>query len=158
MITKNLPLLLNLAYYGFNRGLDGGDFAPKLMDGFSITYCNQFIMYLCDGLGYEEFGGKNANEIFDFMSDPKNGWLSVDEQVAQSHANNGAIVLAGWKNPTGHGHVCLVLPGILEKSGSYGRAVPKVCNIGKDVFFGKKLSFAFAPSQSPTLFVLSQMI
>jgi hypothetical protein len=152
---KNLPMLLNLAYNGFNRGLPpNGDLMP--MDG--VTHCNQFINYVCSGLGYEDFTGMLANEMVKFMSDPKNGWISVSDDVAQAHANSGVIVIAGWSNPEGHGHVALVLPGILEKSHSFGRAVPKIVNVGQDVFFGKRLSSGFSQQHMPSIHVLAGMI
>lgn len=158
--VKNLPLILNLAYVGFNRGIDGGDFAPTFNDGILVTHCNQFIQYICNGLGYDGFNGKNANDMISFMNDPTSGWISpADERVVQAHANNGVIVLAGWSNIKGHGHVCLVLPGILEQSNSAGKSVPKVANVGKDVFFGKRISYAFSfPDETPTYFAMAGMI
>lgn len=163
--TKNLSLLLNLAYVGFNRGLsnpDGskGDFEPIFNQDGSVqtTFCNQFIQYICNGYGYDLFNGMNANQMHEFMNNPQNGWISVGEDVAQAHANIGVIVLASRANADGHGHVCLILPGILEKSGSWGKPVPKCANIGRDVFFGKKLSFSFIPSEMPVIFALAGMI
>ena len=162
--SKNLPMLMNSAYVGFNRALpmpsgERGDFQPEFNSDGSVkaTYCNQFIQYICNNMGYTEFTGMNANEMDSFMSDPKNGWIVIDETVAQTHANNGVIVLAS-KAMEGHGHVCLILPGILEKSGSWGKPVPKCVNVGKDVFFGKKLSFAFQAENIPTLYVLAGMV
>lgn len=149
-IMRNLPLLLNAAYVAFNRE----DFIPK--EG--KTFCNLAMQYICNCFGYDAFNGKTANEMIDYMNDLTTGWLSVSDLVAQNHANQGVIVIAGRKNPEGHGHVCLVLPGILEKSGSYSRSVPKVVNIGKNVFFGKRISEAFKVDQQPSYYALSQMI
>lgn len=159
-ITKNLPLLLNLSYYGFNRGLNGGDLSP-VFDGdgnVKTTFCNLFIQYILNGFGYGAMNNMMANQMFDFMFDMKNGWISVSDDVAQNHANQGVIVIAAHKNDGAHGHVCLILPGILEKSHSYGKAVPKAVSIGKDVFYGKKVSFAFRAEEMPTYFALSSMI
>lgn len=155
MIVKNLPLLLNAAYIGFNRGQKGGDFFPE--DG--VTHCNQFINYVLNCFRYDLFNGKLANEMIDAMNDPSSGWITVSEAVGQSHSNGGIIVLAGWKNLSGHGHVSLILPGILEKSGSAGKAVPKTVSIGREVMFGKRLSQAFKyPDEAPTLYALASMI
>lgn len=157
--TKNVPLLLNLAYYGFNRGLKGGDFEPIIDAQGNVvkTFCNYFIQYVCNGFGYTEFQYKMANEIIDFISEPKNGWIKVDDGVAQAHANNGVLVIAGHKM-TPHGHVCLIIPGVLEKSYSYQKSVPKCVNIGKDVFIGKKVSFAFKADEMPDYYALTGMI
>jgi len=152
-IVKNLPLLMNACYVGYNRGLDGGDFAPKG----DITHCNRFISYVMNCFGYDKFNGLMANGIIDLMNDLTHGWITVSDSVAQNHANAGVIVIAGRKFDA-HGHVCIVLPGILEKSGSFGRSVPKVVNIGKDVFFGKKVSFAFQSEEQPQYYALSTMI
>jgi len=149
---------MNCVYYGFNRGLDG-DFKPTTdSNGVLTTFCNEFIQSICNGLGYSGLNGLMANQMIDFMLDPKNGWITVDDAVAQAHANNGALVIAGKKNPTGHGHVCLIIPGILEQSNSFGKSVPKCANVGKDVFIGKRISFAFPVSMIPQYFVLGQMI
>lgn len=160
--ARNLPLLLNLAYFGYNRGLSPfGDLQPVLdKDGNVIkTFCNKFIQYICDGYGYQDFDGMLANEMFDYMNKYENGWISIpDDFTAQSHANTGVLVMASSKNPSGNGHICLIIPGILEKSNSWGRAVPKVANVGKDVFFGKKVSFAFSVNEMPTYFALARMI
>lgn len=153
--AKNLPLLMNLSYFGFNRS----DFQPiKNSDGSVKTFCNIFIQYVCSGLGYTDFTGKVANEIVKFMDNPTNGWITVGDEVAQSHANQGVLVLAGSYNPTGHGHVCLVVPGLLEKSSSFGKSVPKCVNVGESVFFGKKISFAFTPQMNFSYYALAGMI
>lgn len=154
---KNLPLLMNLAYVGYNRGLEG-DFRPTIENGVLVTHCNQFINYVLNGMGYGDMTNMSANQMVDFMSKYENGWISPpSEDVIQTHANNGVIVIAGTKGRE-HGHVCLILPGILEKSGTWEKSVPKCVNIGRDVFFGKKLSFAFPANDQPTYFCMAGMI
>lgn len=149
--VKNLPLLLNLAYAGLNNQ----DFRPRG----GKTFCNEFIQSVCNGFGYVALNGMNANQIVAFLSNPVNGWISPDDTVAQAHANVGVLVIAGWANASGHGHVNLIVPGILEKSNSAGKAVPKCCNVGADVFMGKRLSYAFAyPNERPAFFALAGMI
>lgn len=157
--VKNLPMLLNLTYYGYNRGVDG-DFEP-ILDAYGNiikTFCNEFVQSVCNGIGYGSFNNLVANDMVDFMQDPSNGWISVDDGVAQSHANAGILVIAGRRNVQGHGHVNLIIPGILEKSSSFGKAVPKCVNVGKDVFYGKRISFAFSHLELPTYFALAAMI
>lgn len=162
--TKNIPRLTNLCYYGFNKALlDSGlgGWAPKKNPDGSVseTFCNLFVNYVCTGFGYVALAGKTANEIVQFLSNPSNGWIEQDEATAQDRANNGILVIAGWSNPLGHGHVCMIVPGLLENSDTAQKQLPKAVNVGKDVFFGKKLSFAFQyPSEAPTLWALSSMI
>lgn len=154
---KNLPLLMNAFYYAFNRGLDA-DFKPVIhADGSITTFCNQAIQYVCNSFGYSEFHGMSANEMISYMENYAHGWITQDEPNAQQRANQGVIVIAGHKKDP-HGHVCLVVPGILEKSASFGRAVPKVLNIGKDVFIGKRISLAFRADEMPTYFALASQI
>lgn len=153
--TKNLPRLLDLAYAGYNNPA----FQPSHGEGGElVTHCNEFILSVLNGFGYGTMNGKVANEIVGFMENPANGWIQVDASVAQTHANGGVVVIAGYSNPTGHGHVCLVLPGILEPSASFGTLVPKCVNVGAQLFFGKKISFAFQPSMKPRFFALTSMI
>lgn len=168
--TKNLPLLLNAAYVGYNRALPTpfggrGDFQPEFNNDGSVkvTFCNLFIQYVCNCFGYVGFRNDEglpmvANEMHAFMEKPENGWIKVSDDVAQQHANNGVIVLASRANPNGHGHVCLILPGILENSGSFKRSVPKCANVGKDVFFGKSVSWAFSKDNQPDYFCIAGMV
>lgn len=159
-MTENpIAVLMNAAYYGFNRALPGGDFAPRVENGKLKTYCNFFIQYVAKCVGYSGFDGMMANQMVEFMRRPDSGWIQLaDSKTAQEHANNGVLVIAGRGNPSGHGHVCLIVPGILEKSGSWGDAVPKCVNVGKDVFFGKKVSFAFSGDEKCDYFALAKMI
>ena len=163
--SRNIPLFLNLVYGGYNRALPGkhgeyGDFQPIFHDDGTVktTFCNQFINYVLNGFGYSDMTGMLANEMVAFMSDMKNGWISVADEVAQNHANRGVIVIAGHAVQQGHGHVNFILPGILEKSLTWAKAVPKCVNVGKDVFFGKKVSFAFRADEIPEYFCLAQMV
>lgn len=164
--VKNLPMLLNLAYVSYNRALPGdngayGDFQPIFNSDGTVktTFCNQAMQYILNGFGYGAMNGMSANEMVQFMSDHANGWISpADDNTAQAHANTGVIVFSGISNPSGHGHVNLILPGILEKSPSWSRPVPKCMNVGKDVFFGKRLSWAYVQNDQPKYFALASQI
>lgn len=157
-IIKNIPLLMNSAYYGYNRAL-GGDFTPEFnKDGTVLkTYCNKFLQYVLNNFGYGNMNNMLANQMIEFMDDPKNGWIKVDDSVAQHHANSGVIVIAG-KIIQPHGHICLIVPGILENSNNYKKDVPKCVNVGKDVFFGKRVSYAFKAEDMPFYYALSCQI
>lgn len=143
---------MDLAYAGFNN--------PAFHPSEGVTHCNEFIQSICVAFGYDNFTGLMANDIVNVMRDPSRGWISVDSDVAQSHANNGILVVAGWANPDGHGHVALIIPGIVEWSQSYQGNLPKCVSIGSPqaTFFGKKVSFAFVASQSPKFYALAEMI
>lgn len=163
-IDKNIATLLDALEDGFNRALPDpktgqrGEWQPLSdIDGNIIgTFCNLFSNFVAQAFGYQKLAGKNANEIFDFLSSPANGWLKVDGDIAQSHANAGCLVFAVWKNPAGHGHICVICPGKMKRSNTFGKDVPKCVNVGRDVFFGKKISLAFRTE--PAYYVLSEMV
>ena len=159
--TANLPLIMNAAYKNYQRGLTGGDLAPSTdANGILITHCNQFIQAICAEMGYDAMNGMLANEMFDFMLAPANGWIAVDYDVAQQHANAGVLVILAYKNPVPghHGHVTLVLPGICEPSQSFMGPVPKIASIGRLVSFGLPIDATFLPTEAIQCFALAGMI
>ena len=149
----------------YSMALPGEKWAPKRLDGILYTYCNEAVNFICKFMGYHRFdrqlvtGGDEAllaNQMFDIMSEEDGQWLTVFADVAQYHANCGILVIAGMKNATGHGHVCIVRPGLLQHSGKWRGPAPRVMNVGKDVFIDKKASYAFR--EEPKYFALKEMI
>lgn len=136
-----------------------GEYAPSNGE----THCNQFIIDICNQFGYLKFNGLNANHIFDALS-INDDWMEIGGDIAQFHANNGALVIAAWKNPTGdHGHVCLVRPGTAEPSQSWhvlNDSVPKVANVSNLNLcrLDRKASFAFSLERLPKYFVKKDMV
>lgn len=127
------------------------------------TDCNRFVNEVCLRYEYNKFNGMLANQMFDSMI--SNGdWIEVEGDAAQYHANNGAVVIAAWKNLTGgHGHVCMVRPGIAEPSSSWEiiePKVPKVANVAIPELcrLDRKASFAFSKDKIPKYFALKSMI
>lgn len=161
MIQKDIIKLIDSICDNFMNGYPGRNWAPQRGDSNLVTYCNYFVNGVCKAMGYDGFtnGGKThpmlANDMVDFMSDDKNGWMKVSCDVAQAHANSGALVIAGQKE-NGHGHVCIVRPGTIGYSPNWGTKTPRVANIGKDVFIDKYGSYAF--QKEPSYFVLKEMI
>lgn len=151
---NNLPLLSDAVHEAMMFGMPDDKWAPKA----GVTHCNEAVNYVCERMGYKKFRGLLANEIFDQLQ--TNGdWHDVTPEASQYHANSGALVVVAWKNPAGgHGHVCVVCPGIAEKSESWGYFAPKVVNIGATNFIGKRASWAFGPDHRPKFFALKSMI
>ena len=148
-----LPLLVDAICQAFMKGVQGGIWEPRQ----GMTYCNEAVSFISSQLDYKKFNGLLANQMIDLMK--TNGeWQDVAVDAAQFHANQGALVLAGWKNPDGHGHICVVMPGIPEDSLSWGSLAPKVMNIGETNFIGKRASFAFSKDHKPQFFALKSMI
>lgn len=149
--------LLSAVYAAFNQATSGQPWYPAG----GQTFCNLAVNSICNAMGYEKFnaGSVNtpvmANAMVIFMH-ASNDWLSIDGNVAQAHANVGALVVAGHINPEGHGHVCVVIPGEMRPSAHFGKDAPVVMNVGKDVFIGKDAAYSFRVE--PLYFVLVSSI
>ena len=69
--------------------------------------------------GRPEFGGMRANDIVEYLSQSDNGdWSGIAMSNVQQVVNNGGIVIAGTTNPSGSGHVVLIVPGNEFASGA----------------------------------------
>jgi|GEM_PF-3129952 len=73
-----------------------------------------------------------ANDMIDFMRSSTR-WERVDGSVACARASQGVLVVAakGSDTANGHGHVAAVYPAPAEMSGSWGKEVPMLNNIGR---------------------------
>lgn len=88
-------------------------FWPK--PGGSETYCNIFardVMRclrapLTHWIGEKE---QDANAMFDWLSNPANGWRKVTATAASAAAAKGTPAIVAWKNPSGIGHMAVVRP------------------------------------------------
>jgi hypothetical protein len=162
--VKDIAKLMDGVYEGLTLASDGGPFHPIRMDDGWLTACNEAFNLICMKMGYDKFdrmtaqrphGAISANQMFDAMSDPNGDWRTITNALgAQDLANTGALVAASFKNETGHGHIATVIPGTAEPSASWGSPAPKLFNVGKDVFIGKKASFAFQKNEMPIYFTL----
>jgi len=150
--------LLSAIYEVFNQATIGQPWYP-LANG--TTFCNLAINFICNAIGYTKFNAPDishpvmANAIISFMKS-SGDWMNIDGNVAQAHANVGALVVAAQFNLEGHGHVCVVIPGEMQFSGHFAKNVPLVMNIGKDVFIGKHAGWAF--QEEPQYFALVSSI
>lgn len=108
--------------------------------GTGDTYCNIYLWDVTRAMGAEiphyvdpstlearewpdVSGAKelNANGIYNWLSKKGGdyGWKQVSPEEAQSLANAGHPVVTAWKNPSGHGHVQVVVP---SRDGAYDEA------------------------------------
>lgn len=149
--------LLSAVYEAFNQATLGQPWSPSGGE----TFCNWAVNFICNALGYTKFNAGSvhtpvmANAMVSFMK-TSGDWLNIDGSVAQSHVNEGALVIATQLNPEGHGHVCVIIPGEMQFSGHFNKNAPMVMNVGKDVFIGKHAGFAF--QEEPSYFVLVSTI
>ena len=161
---KDIGLLMDGVYAAYGLALGNGPFHPIFGDGGPTTFCNEAVNVVCRRVGYEKFDRSNpsrpygallANQMFDAMNDPDGDWRPLPHgQAAQQAANAGNLVIAGYKNSDGHGHVAVVIPGYVERSAAWGDLAPKIMNVGKDVWIGRIASFAFSKAELPTFFTL----
>lgn len=95
----------------------------------------------------------NASEIANFLKESKQWTMlghSYDQNIltqAQDHANAKKAVVAVYMNASGVGHVVVITPGKLQRSGSWGLDVPNAASFfatqPDKSFVDKSLSFAF---------------
>lgn len=137
-VKQDVFLLLDSIREGWTKCLPTpyGDGAfSSAIDG--MTDCNRFVNFVCMKMGYLKFvpDGETlpikANQMMDYMLEHLDEWREMTGAVAQWNANRGLLVIAGWKNPDGgHGHVCIVQPGVLGESEKWkSNQVPKVANV-----------------------------
>jgi hypothetical protein len=80
------------------------------------TYCNRLVhdvAYVLDHPMPRRPDGwpMLANDMIEWMSD---NWRTVEWKLAISRADRGRLVVFGWKNPDGHGHVGIIRPSMME--------------------------------------------
>ncbi len=118
------------------------------------TFCNEFMQIVSLIFGIPGIAGKLARDMhLHFLANPKD-WDKVCMKEAIDAVNAGFVVFAVFSDPEPRGdHICLLVPGEGEDSGSFACKVPLCANVGKKNFYGQKLSMAFTPEEMPELFV-----
>jgi len=113
------------------------EYQPK--DG--STFCNKYVAEVCAAYGFKGMNDLLANEIIELISGSTN-WSEVPLDKCQDLANAGSLVVACLRGEP-HGHVNVICPGKPKTSGRWG-SVPSCANVGKDVFIGKGINWAFS--------------
>lgn len=73
----------------------------------------------------KELNNKRANDMIDHCDNNPLKWEPIEMSKAQELANQGWFIMAGWKAPTGSGHVVVIVPG--EESYGWGGIKIPVC-------------------------------
>jgi hypothetical protein len=123
-------------------------------DGKTETFCNRAARFIAEGMGCFRFRhDQSANQMLRAMAaDPEN-WLAEDDLARLSKAAcRGALAFVGIEDEP-HGHINAVAPLPMEQSGTWGRPVPMVAQVGTArVGNGvKKLSAAYRLEHAPLL-------
>lgn len=144
---------LRFSWTGYTRGYVKDQFSlldaihlplcrPEYQPSNGMTHCNQFVNEVCQTMGIKSFDGLLANQIIDFMISTPDQWTETAIEKCQFLANQGSLVIAGLKADL-HGHINVICPGKEKTSGRWGQ-VPSCANVGKDVFIGKGINWAFS--------------
>lgn len=125
------------------------------------TPCNTFLsqalkrVYNINDFDRAGGGFLTANEMADYVKIHTDKWTELGDassqqalKEAQGYANIRKAVIAIQQNPDGHGHVVLIVPGILQKSGSWNLDCPNSAsfflNQPAKSYVSRHLGFAFA--------------
>lgn len=133
-IPKNMKNLIGL-FEAICDTYDRQDLKP-LEDG--TTYCNVAVAAVADAMGCKTLDFKTADEILVYIS-ANPDWMEIPIEKAQETANQGSLVIVGLSSEAlkqGHGHVCVIRPGIPCHSGKWG-AVPRCLNVGSEMFLAR---------------------
>lgn len=106
--------------------------------GTSKPVCNLGVQHAFTSI----FGSANlppgmsgrANDMARAWANNPNYWQPISIAEAQTYANNGYFVVAGYINPNSgqSGHVVVIVPGKEEKSSSWGCNVPQTMDTGSN--------------------------
>ena len=165
-VKRDIGALVDAICEAYVDATNGGRWESKYIEGHGwVTYCNEAVNYVAKAFEYKKFDKPNtvyphdailANQQFDILADQAGDWIKVTGKMGQDLANEGALVIAAWKNPDGGaGHVCVLRPGHFAHSGTWKTIAPKCLNIGKSTFIDKKASWAFR--SEPKYFVLKDL-
>ncbi len=83
-------------------------------DGIPETFCNAFVCDVADELAIP-LPRKLANDLIGWLGGEDSsalGWLDVDGPEAFEAARRGQFTLATWRNPSGHGHLAVLVPSV----------------------------------------------
>lgn len=93
------------------------------------TYCNFHTRRVAAKMG-ANLPQMMANDLHDYL---EKNWRKDTGARAQAHAEKGGLAVASKKYPV-HGHLAPIFPtGSMAFSGSWGKLVPYVGNVGKTV-------------------------
>ncbi len=114
------------------------------------THCNEAAQRIANALGCTELDGVTADEQYSIMRDNVSGcWRQVYGVEATLHALDGKLAFAAMSSAQlheSHGHIAAIYPVSMQRSGSLGKDVPMVANVGTQN--GEvKVSQAFPPAK-----------
>lgn len=107
----------------------------KRVDGVLVTHCNQGAEMVAEAMGCTDLSGYDADEQYQILSADTSGrWKKVEGSEATIHALDGGLGFAAMPSHRlgeKHGHIAAIYPAGMQASGSLGKDVPMVANVGK---------------------------
>ncbi|MSM40774.1 MAG: hypothetical protein GJT30_14250 [Geobacter sp.] len=119
------------------------------------TYCNVGVSSIEKEGGNYDYVGLNANQIVMKLQNKRYA-KEIKPEEAVVYAKKGITVIAGV-TAKGHGHVAVVAPMDMGRSGSWGKNVPYIFNVGAENGV-MKTSEAFSSKNQPRYYVRIQDI
>ena len=124
-----------------------------------MTHCDGLVGEAASWYGFDVFLPDEimANTIHKYMQNHPEQWKmvanpSTEYNVAIEAAGQGCILIAAQTNPSGHGHVAVIAPEPNgERSDSWKKTVPLIANVGKNCWYGRRLSQGFL--EEPTTYL-----
>lgn len=96
-----------------------GRYTPYDVDGKpgDETWCNLFAQDVSEAMSVMIPRYTRANELVAWLGTPTAAtfaWETVPAHVAQRMADEGQLALVGWVNPSGPGHIAVLVPSLGE--------------------------------------------
>lgn len=85
-------------------------------DGVNETWCNVFAQDVCEAMSVMLPRNMRANELVKWLELESKSWdwEAVPAHVAQRMADEGQLALVAWANPSGPGHIAVMVPSLGE--------------------------------------------
>ncbi|WP_224243218.1 hypothetical protein [Hyalangium gracile] len=96
-------------------------------------------------MGDPSLRGKLANQQYEHLNTPANGYRVATAAEAMQAAAEGRIAFAAYRNPNGHGHIAAVVG---ETKGK-----PAIAQAGKKNYDFVGVNYGFSNRSQPTYFV-----
>lgn len=110
--VRLMAIIAEHLFRGFAR------YAPRDVtgDGLNETWCNVLAQDVCEAMGVTLPRNMRANDLVRWLEleSKQWDWEAVPAHVAQRMADEGQLALAVWHNPSGSGHVTVMIPSLGE--------------------------------------------
>ncbi len=116
---------------------------PKYLPGHGLTWCNRYVSDVTMALDCPiPFRLANEQVLWlDSIEGTMDGWERTDPYQAQVALDRGEVIVVGWFNSTGHGHIAMGIPAISTEL--------HISQAGSRNFNNKPVSSGFGTDKTP---------